>query len=66
MPSGAKVIHVGLDGEKLPCAWAEVDTNLALEPVGIFITGTGQALPARENDYIGSIHQGVYVWHVFV
>lgn len=71
-PLLAKPLYVGLDPIGTPCVWALVDTSMPLAGMIVLLTGTGSPLPegAAEIDdldkkYVGTILQGLYVWHVF-
>lgn len=64
MPDGAKPLTVQMQGI-VPCLWAMVDPDYeATERVFDFV-GTGHAIPETlETDYIGTIQQGPFVWHL--
>ena len=67
MPAGATVLHVAMQGELL-CVWAQVDTGAYLEARRFDIFGTGHEIAppdAGKRQYVGTVHAGVYVWHVF-
>lgn len=52
-----------------PTLWAECDESAPIESVHVVIVGTGIPLPwtsARARDYLGSVQDDGYVWHVFV
>lgn len=64
MPAGATVLHVGLDPGNRICLWAFVDTDLVSETRIFTVVGTGHEVPDG-LEYIGSVVQGPFVWHVF-
>jgi hypothetical protein len=67
MPQGAEVIHAGLDPQGTPCVWAQVDTKAEPEPVSILVYGTGHQMQFEPLKHVGSfIHEGCFVWHVFL
>jgi hypothetical protein len=57
-------LHVGLDPNGTPCAWAIVDQFSRLHHrYALEVVGTGQSAPSAP--YIGSFVEGPFVWHVF-
>lgn len=66
MPREAEFLHVGEQNGRL-CVWAEVDTDNGLEPVDVFICGTGNQLPVFGAGvlYVGTAQVGEFVWHVY-
>jgi hypothetical protein len=67
MPIGAKVLHVGTQGN-IASIWAEVDPTAELEKRWIYMFGTGHSLPAlRAAKHLGTfmMHDGTVVYHVF-
>ena len=66
MPTGAIVIHAGLDPQGTPCVWARVDTEAEPEPVSILVYGTGTTMEYEPLEHVGSFTQGPFVWHVFL
>ncbi len=65
MPVCAKVIHVGVQGGLDLCIWAIVDPTADLAPRRFLIFGTGNPMPVRPGNYLGTAHVGQFVWHVF-
>lgn len=65
LPSSAKPLSVQLQGEQL-CLWAEVgdEWNPGKEVV-ISIVGTGHPIPPGAVNYLGTVQQGQFVWHVY-
>jgi len=51
------------------CLWAMVDPNEAMniDPLNIYIVGTGNPGPPEDAQYLGTAQQsgGALVWHVF-
>lgn len=66
MPINAEVIHAGLDPQGAPCVWATVRPDNKSEPVAVFVVGTGNPIPERARQHVGSFNQGPFVWHVFI
>jgi hypothetical protein len=63
----ASVLSAGLDPMGQLCVWALVEPELGTLPVRARIVGTGH--PAEDLDrwrFVGSVTQGLCVWHVFV
>jgi len=63
MPRGARVVHIGMQSGHVTL-WAIVDTG-ADEDVSRSFTcyGTGQQI--GRGDYIGTVRDGPYIWHIF-
>lgn len=71
IPGGGPVISADLDPSGCPCVWAIADTDEKDEVVKIYCVGTGWPLDwaMKENkalQFIDTIRQGVYMWHVFM
>lgn len=64
MPDCAKVRHVAVQHILGPQLWAEVDPTAKTEPRNFAIHGTGQPIADNEQ-YVGTFHQGEFVWHVY-
>jgi hypothetical protein len=64
MPASAQILHVGLDGQGVPCLWYTTngEENINREVV---VAGTGQEFNPGSKKHIGSVTEGPYVWHVF-
>ena len=66
MPRGAEILALQIQGG-LPCIWAEVNPERPLEDKYFITCGTGFALKARANKYVGTYQltgDGT-VFHVF-
>lgn len=65
LPSSAKPLSAQLQGDQL-CLWAEVEDewNPGKEVV-ISIVGTGHPIPPGAVNYLGTVQQGPFVWHVY-
>lgn len=64
MPHGAEVFTVQVQGG-VPTAWAIVDTDAVKEPLHFRWVGTGQKLDENKSQYVGTIQDGDFVWHLF-
>jgi hypothetical protein len=66
MPAGAKVVKVGTQDGGL-FLWALVNTANPVEPRNfkIFPTGIDISFEIRGYDFIDSIFDGPFVWHVY-
>jgi len=67
LPRGYRIIEVACQQNDL-FFWAIVDTDREKVDVDFVVYGTGW--PIDENDlmfglYLGTAHDGVYVWHLF-
>lgn len=69
MPAGAIVRHVGTQkpGGGNLCVWAEVDTSPAIPKVErvFHIRGTGHPVPTGGVEFVATVIDGPFVWHVW-
>jgi len=68
LPQGAQILHVGEDTSSTDiCVWAAVDpTTTQMVRVPIYVLGTGMLpFPAEPLRHLGSVKQGVFIWHIF-
>ena len=65
-PSGAKLLHVALQGGDL-CVWAEVSPAAIKAPLPIRIYGTGHDLPDDPGKHLGTfmLEGGTLVFHAY-
>lgn len=60
-------LHVGLDPSGILCLWCEVSTRrTSRRTATVHIIGTGNLFPVARGQYVGSVTQGSFVWHVYV
>ena len=66
MQANAKIVFVGTQGDQI-CIWALVDTEQVKEPRTFVIFGTGHQIStsARALEYISTVQQSIFVWHIF-
>lgn len=69
-PAGAKVLKIArqFSHEQSPYVWYACDPNAPLEPLPIFVAGTGGEIPADIlGGYLGTevFHDGQLVFHFF-
>lgn len=65
IPEGAVAVHVGAQGREL-CVWALVDRSARPVQAKVRIYGTGFAINGDlEQVHLGTVQQGLDVWHVF-
>lgn len=67
-PANAKMLSVGLDPEGALCLWALVNPKEDLEAITVNIVGTGNPVPRSVlmwSEFLGTVTDGPYVWHVF-
>lgn len=71
LPRGAEILSFGVDGANQLCFWALVNEQAPHEDRVLVCVGTGWPLTTLEGakertiDFIGSVTQDVYVWHLF-
>lgn len=63
MPRDAKILYFAQQDGQLTI-WAEVDPEATMEWRALQIVGTGHSVP-HEGKYIGSLQDGVFVWHLY-
>lgn len=66
MPATARVIHVGTQEGGL-FLWAIVHPQAPHEDHTFAIVGTGWDMPENcsAENYVGTVHVGSFVWHIF-
>lgn len=66
MPFGAEILHIA-EQAGVVCLWALCDPGARSLPRGIALVNTGQAAPAEEGRYVGTVLLcgGALVKHVF-
>ncbi len=67
MPTGARILHAGIQKTMHVCLWALVDkAETTTQERNIVIYDTGHPITnGLSLKYIGTVHDGPYVWHVF-
>ncbi len=62
-----KFLHVEYQGND-PMIWAIVNDNYPVQRFAAICSGTGWPLADFQNEttYIGTLHDGGYVWHYFI
>ena len=61
----AQILSVGYDPSGQLCLWALVDTEQEKETISILAVGTGWELPYEDLDFIDTVNDGPYMWHIF-
>lgn len=65
MPTGAEILHFAMQSNT-PTIWALVDPAQTLRTVRRFyIVGTGMEIDSADVRYVGTIPDGLFVWHAF-
>lgn len=64
MPVGARIVHVHEQDER-PVLWAEVNTSAPVGERTFSIFATGEPIAAGFPCYVGTVHVGWTVWHVY-
>lgn len=57
------ICHLAMQGNRL-CLWADVDTESSTRVRTFQVYGTGHEINGYRK-YIGTVHAGPFVWHVF-
>ena len=69
MPDGARILSFGLQGEyhRVLTVWALCDPDAETVSKDLFLAWTGSFPPPEENFeyFIGTVQDGVLVWHLF-
>lgn len=60
-----KPLCVQKQGDEL-VLWAEVDTAKDNEIFQVTIVGTGHSVPTDAGEYLSTVQDGYYVWHVYL
>lgn len=60
-----KVLCVQMQHNEL-VLWAEVDTGKVEKELFVVIVGTGHEIPEHAEQYISTVQDGYYVWHVYI
>ena len=59
-----KWLDVKVQGDSI-CVWAIVNHDIPEENYYLYALGTGWPVEKIVGDYIGTVLDGAYVWHVF-
>ena len=70
MPPHSIILNAGLDAQNKTCFWALVDKDIPADdyrPYYFWCVGTGWDLSDMDEyvDYVGSVKEGSYMWHIF-
>lgn len=71
VPGGGPILSAGLDPMGVPCVWSMVNDEEEIEIVKVYCIGTGWPLDtimseeANGLNFIGTIKDGIYMWHIF-
>jgi hypothetical protein len=70
MPAGSVILHAGIDPGGDICVWAWVHNNIVtMDEWSFEVIGTGwdidDSLENVHRGYVGTVHEGSFVWHVF-
>lgn len=66
MPANAEILAAQMQGSA-PCLWALVDPDAPMETRLFAIVGTGHPATDRVlfENYIATVQDGPFVWHIF-
>ena len=65
MPSGAVALTVQMQAGALTL-WALVNPDAPTEPRRVRVIGTGHPCNVEAFDYVGSVQDRAFMWHVFI
>jgi len=65
LPAGSRILTAQRQGTDL-CLWAECTESEAIVPVTVLIYGTGFPFPAGGLDYLCTVQDGAFVWHIYL
>ena len=64
IPKGAKFLHLDIQNQDI-CLWFQVDPENEIEIRSFEIIGTGWEFKDDNLNYIGTINNGLYIWHIY-
>jgi hypothetical protein len=64
IPSRGKILHLGVQNDQI-CVWVLVNQRAPLEDFKFQVFGTGHTISEEMRTYVGTVHIGPFVWHVF-
>jgi len=64
VPIGAQFLSVAMQNGRVT-VWAIIDPLAETELHQFQVYGTGQELRSKREDFIGTVFDGLFVWHVF-
>ena len=65
VPGALTPLHVAFQGGQL-CLWGAVWPGYSQVRVPVYIIGTGHPYDVEEMEHVGTVQDGLFVWHVFV
>ena len=66
VPTGHRFVHAAMQDGTITL-WAVVDTESTPTWVSVRVAGTGYSMPwIKAYDYLGTVHDDKFVWHIFV
>ena len=69
IPGGGPILSAALDPRGIPSVWAMVNDKEKEEIIKVYCIGTGWPLDEVVKDsivnFVGTINDGIYIWHVF-
>lgn len=64
MPIGSQVLSTQLQDGKI-CLWVKTPDETFEEQRSFYVLGTGWEIPDECKDFIGTVQDRGFVWHVF-
>jgi hypothetical protein len=68
VPANAKALTVQMQlngGDEIPTVWMQVDPDAPTGPRTFTIVGTGHPVPDNAGEYLGTVQELGFVWHVY-
>lgn len=66
IPAGSKILSAQVQNGQI-CIWAIVDdSEVETEYRPVAIVGTGNKLWCFDWEFVGTVQQGDFVWHIFI
>ena len=65
LPLDAEILSAQMQNEKI-CLWAKVSNTLTKRKKDVYIYGTGTCIQEDDLSYVGTVQDGIYVWHIFI
>ena len=66
MPHESKILHVDCQMKNVISFWAEIpDGDRILVNRQFQVVGTGQGIVRKKSEYIGTVLDGEFVWHLY-
>ena len=64
LPALSEIVHVHAQNDT-PTLWAQVDGAVREQTRTFYVVATGEPIPEHAEHYVGTVHIGWTVWHIF-